>query len=214
MPAHHLSACPPCLASCHHVVPLRVLAPPAHPTHALATYPLPPQMHLNGLEDSEKDGFLKKFFGVVCPVAATLQTKGRRLAVHWADSGEIRRETPKDQKRMAMPADACKDAANIDYWVGGRDGGHEWVDKGALCPACIDRSSPLLATSSIGHSDLAVKAMQPGLRGKQRKPRILHPLALLLIITLLPTTVVPQVRPGWLGYGTDLDTNAALAVRG
>lgn len=93
-------------------------------------------MHLNGLEDSEKDGFLKKFFGVVCPVAATLQTKGRRLAVHWADSGEIRRETPKDQKRMAMPADACKDAANIDYWV----------------------------------------------------------------------------RPGWLGYGTDLDTNAALAA--
>jgi len=22
-----------------------------------------------------------------------------------------------------------------------------------------------------------------------------------------------QVRPGWLGYGTDLETNAALAVR-
>lgn len=117
------------LASCRHVVPLPFLAPPAHPTPVLAIYPLRLQMHLNGLEDSEKDGFLKKFFGVVCPVAATLQTKGRRLAVHWADSGEIRRETPKDQKRMAMPADACKDAANIDYWVGGRDGGRT---KGAL----------------------------------------------------------------------------------
>lgn len=75
-------------------------------------------MHLNGLEDSEKDGVLKKFFGVVCPVAKGLEAKGRRLAVHWADSGEIRRETPAGQKRMTMPVDACKDAANIDYWVG------------------------------------------------------------------------------------------------
>lgn len=79
-------------------------------------------MHLNGLEDSEKDGVLKKFFGVVCPVAKGLEAKGRRLAVHWADSGEIRRETPAGQKRMTMPVDACKDAANIDYWVGAPEG--------------------------------------------------------------------------------------------
>lgn len=88
-------------------------------------------MHLNGLEDSEKDGYLKRFFGVVCPVATALQAKNRRLAVHWADSGEIRRETPTGQKRMTMPADACKDASNIDYWVG-RLG---WVGR-SCCVQC------------------------------------------------------------------------------
>ena len=29
----------------------------------------------------------------------------------------------------------------------------------------------------------------------------------------LPALPRLQVRPGWLGYGTDLDTNVALAVR-
>lgn len=100
-----------------------------------------PQMHLNGLEDSEKDGFLKKFFGVVCPVAAAFEAKGRRLAVHWADSGEMRRETPAGAKRMAMPADACKNA-NVDYWVRRAGGGGADAGRAGLA-AGLPRCKPL-----------------------------------------------------------------------
>lgn len=48
-------------------------------------------MHVNGYPDEQKEGVLADFFSAVCPVAAELAARGRRLAVHWADSFEVRR---------------------------------------------------------------------------------------------------------------------------
>ncbi|GAB4814612.1 hypothetical protein N2152v2_001658 [Parachlorella kessleri] len=62
--------------------------------------------HLNGYQDSDKPALIQRFLSLSCPLAASLAPKGRRLALHFADSSEVLRLLGRGG-RMELPQGLC-----------------------------------------------------------------------------------------------------------